>query len=108
MEHFDRNLKPLKVGQNVKAQYCSGRYGQTELVEGELLEIVSGGGIYIKLKDGYNITQYARGGCAHYKGGDHYYVCGALHYDYNRRCYVGYHEHKDFEHGHTSFLEIVE
>lgn len=106
---FDRHLKELKIGQRVLVQYLLGRYGQTGRLTGRIIYINSqyrflsvqpdDGGPDYEWHDGQYLGK--RGSCL--------YV-----FDNHRRPegwpdnhYVGFHEHRDFEHGHEVWVEIL-
>lgn len=77
----DRHGTPIRVGDTIRYQYCSGRYGQTKV------------GQPITVTD------------AHY---DYCQIGGAgFHYDFKANVLRGYHQHTDFEHGHETWVEIV-
>ena len=92
--HFDRGGKVLGIGQTVRIQYCNGRYGQTRRVTCILQKIGAYGEIDVD-------TGKAGEGKYLYPGfsPDKSLGQGALR---------GYHKHVDFEHGHETWIEIVD
>jgi len=87
---LDRHKHPLEIGQKVKVKHCIGRYGQTETLIGELVNIDNYGGVTIAVN------------------GTEKYACGLFKPDFksDSKHLIGYSEHIDFEHGHEKFIEI--
>lgn len=83
----DRYGKDLTVGDRVRAQHCTGRYGETSIVEGILLRIGDHTDTYID----------APGGDCIYPG---FSPVGG-------KVLRGYLKHEDYEHGHEQWIEKV-
>lgn len=76
----DRNRRRIRVGDVLRFQRCSGPYGQTE-------------------RGTVTVTD------SHYPMA---YIGGApFHYDFGTGYLVGAHEHRDYEHGHQTWVEVV-
>lgn len=78
---FDRHGRQIRVGDRLRAQICTGPYGQTKIVEVEVRS-------------------------AHWT----YCQEGGVNAEYDRasntlRCY---HRHVDFEHGHETWAEVID
>jgi hypothetical protein len=78
--YTDRHGKPLKIGQRVRVQTCTGRYGQTEIREGVIEQFSEYCGMTLKT------------------------ASGALIYTTITR--AGYEKFDDFEHAHEKWTEI--
>lgn len=77
----DMNGTPIRVGDRIRYQYCSGRYGQTAIAQP------------ITVTD------------EHY---DYCQIGGAgFELDFKTNILRGYHEHHDFEHGHKTWVEVI-
>lgn len=103
--YLDRHRVPLVVGQTVKVQYCSGRYGQVSQATGVLLEIDRYSGIRIRLAHEHRdagsnrITRFLN-------AGDEYYIASVFAYD-GGQTWTGFDHYGDFEHGHDKWIEIL-
>jgi hypothetical protein len=80
----DRHGRPLYKGCKIRAQVCTGRYGQTRIVEGMVDQ-------------------------AHYE-----YCCvivgehtADFQFDSSAGLLRGYHKHVDFEHGHETWVDLI-
>lgn len=93
--YFDRYGVPLEVGQRVRVQHCVGRYGQTRIVTGILRKIGQYGNVYVTTEPPSD-----EGRCMYPK----FERDPNLGEDAMR----GYHEHRDFEHGHETWIEVIE
>jgi hypothetical protein len=82
----DRHGTQLKVGQVVRVQHCTGRYGQTEIVDGRIAEISPHGGLTLD-------QAISRGR-----------FLGKTYVTVTRK---GYEKFNDFEHGHEKWTEIL-
>jgi hypothetical protein len=103
----DRDGVRLEPGQTIEVQHCVGRYGEVRRVSGKLVRINEYHGITMILAaETKPFTEYSRFGSNTYAGLDEYYVCNALQYDFKKKCMVGYHEHKDYEHGHEAWVKV--
>ncbi len=108
---FDRHGVELAPGQKVRMQVCIGRYGQTRIVTGELLQVSKYRNVTIAL--GPETIPFRESGVLvggtpfsnDYKAGDIYSGC-PLEYNYKTSRIEGYHKHDDFEHGHEVWLEV--
>lgn len=100
MIHTDQHGKPITVGDTITVKYCCGKYGQTRTVTGTLEEIDKWGGMRLTLSpETVPFTDdKGRLGCKRYNGDAHYV---AFSWERNGDTARGYHEHRDFEHGHT-------
>lgn len=103
MEYQDRNGKPLAPGQTIRIKHCVGPYGQCDTVTGKLVSINQYGGLTITLDHDHYYT--FKGFCYVAKKGEDYYV--AAPFELRNNVMVGYKEHKDFEHGHEAWVEIL-
>ena len=102
---IDKNRKPVELGSRVRVQHCTGRYGQTTTHVGKLVEITPSCSVWIELEKDYYQSCQKFGGRL-YKAGDRFFICGVFHLDSQEKdTLIAYHEHHDYEHGHTSFLE---
>lgn len=86
---LDRHGVQIKVGDQLRAQVCVGRYGQTRIIETTVTEdhwplcsLYVAGGPY----GGYSINS---------------------HFDFDGRVLRCYHQHRDFEHGHEQWAEVI-
>lgn len=80
--YTDRYGRALAVGRRVRVQYCVGRYGQTDIVEGVIETLYPDlAGLTLRRAD------------------------GSLKYVNIER--NGFHKFEDFEHGHERWTEIV-
>lgn len=78
----DRNGQQIHVGDTIRAQVCTGRYGQTAIVETVVLnEHEPYGQIYAKTR--------------------------TISFEFKNGILKGHHLHNDFEHGHETWCEIV-
>jgi hypothetical protein len=100
---FDRNGLPLCVGQRVRVKHCSGSYGQTTTVSGELIRIGDYGNVYIKT----DTPQQRWNGKGYIDAGACLYPNFTIDKSLGEKALRGCGEHYDFEHGHTTFIEIV-
>lgn len=64
-EFTDRHGRKLQVGQLIRAQVCVGRYGQTDIREGEIVELNPPFGATIKTRRAFNQDCGRRG--LHYR-----------------------------------------
>lgn len=78
---LDRHGKQIHVGDRIRYQYCSGRYGQTAI--GECL---------------VEQSHYPYGQIGH----------ATFYLTPDRTAMEGRHVHEDFEHGHEKWVEIIE
>ena len=102
-KYFDRHGKELTMGDTVRVQHCTGRYGQTDTVTGVLKDISIYGSVDLEPPRILYVSQppgYAKRFSCLYPG---FTPDDSLGKDALR----GYSEHNDFEHGHTKFIEIV-
>lgn len=76
----DRNGTQIHVGDRIRYQYCSGRYGQTAIGETIVTE-------------------------SHYQYGS--IGNAAFRFDFKTDQLVGKHSHNDFEHGHQTWVEVL-
>lgn len=82
---FDRNWIPVCVGDRVRAQICTGAYGQTRIVE-------------MVIQDEYYPycqIEVPSGGIMVFE------------YSFDRDALHGYYRHADFEHGHEKWVEVI-
>jgi hypothetical protein len=80
---LDRNGRQLHVGDRIRAQVCVGPYGQTAIVETTVTNAHEPYG---------QISANTRTIGFHYRDGK----------------LVGQHVHNDFEHGHETWVEILD
>jgi hypothetical protein len=78
--YTDRHGVPLAAGQRIRVQRCIGRYGQTEITEGEIVSLSPWGGATLRTLQGEKYVTLIRS---------------------------GYEKFDDFEHGHEKWTEIV-
>jgi len=77
---LDRHGHQIHVGDRLRYQHCTGRYGQTSISETV-------------------VTQ------PHYPYGS--IDSAHFHLDFDHLVLRGFHHHDDFEHGHTTWVEIL-
>jgi hypothetical protein len=77
---YDQYGIQLFVGDKIRYQYCSGRYGQTQIAE-TVLE-----------KDHY---EYGMVDSA------------TFHWNFAQERMIGYSNHNDFEHGHETWVRVI-
>jgi hypothetical protein len=82
----DRTGQQISVGQIVRIQHCIGRYGQTEIVEGQIESISPYGGVTLRqaIRDGVSL--------------------GTIYVTVTR---TGHEKFDDFEHGHEKWTQII-
>ena len=102
----DRNRTPLVSGQKVRVQFCTGRYGQTAVITGELVGTDGHGDVTVRLDHPFS-HDTQKFGVHRYEAGDNFYVCDASDFDSGTQTWVGYKKHEDFEHGHEAWIEIL-
>jgi len=94
---FDRNGKPICLGDRIRVKRCIGRYGQTVTEEGVVVE-------QSPRED--QKTQTSFGQLAYRdKNGSLQYA--AVEFDRATKRGVCYHKHNDFEHGHERWVEVL-
>lgn len=104
---YDCHQRPLKAGDTILIQHVSGSYGQCRQVKGELVEIDNYAGMTIRLaEDTPRFTVFNRLGSKNYQPGDIYY-CASIFTCYPDKI-IGYSKFEDFEHGHESWVEILD
>lgn len=94
----DRAGRALAIGQYIRVQECVGRYGQTAIREGEIVELSRYGGATIKTAFEFHED------CGRF--GVHYRAAGSLvtvSFPFD-----GYERFDDFEHGHERWVEIID
>lgn len=77
---LDRHGKRIQVGDRIRYQYCIGEYGKTAIREAVVHH-------------------------PHYPYGQ--IEDAAFEFDSTERVLRGYHHHKDFEHGHETWVEVI-
>lgn len=94
----DRNGRELKVGDRVRIQVCTGRYGQTAIRQGAIVAFSPYRAITIKTDEAYS-EDCGRFGVHRREAGSHVSVNAE---------FDGYRKHDDFEHGHEVWTELIE
>jgi hypothetical protein len=82
---YDMNDELVSVGDRVEIEYVSGSYGQTNTVQGVITQM-----------DNIGLTL-----------DDELYISNPFTYDYKLHKYVGKGEHKDYEHGHETYVKKI-
>lgn len=77
---FDRHGRQIFVGDRLRIQYCTGRYGQTAVVT---MTVETEHWPYCSIGKGRQSL------------------------DAKRNALVGYYKHNDFEHGHEAWIEVI-
>lgn len=104
----DKNGLELHVGDIVRVQETSGRYGQTRSFAARLLDAVIAEGAYglraVIVEGGF--TVYGSCGNSHYSIGSEYLL--QLKTTKHGDQYWCHHTNQDWEHGHDTFVEIIQ
>ena len=96
----DKEGKPLHLGDVVEVKYTAGRYGQTNVYTGVLLSIDNYGGLHVA--DSYQLEAYKNGQIRYFDKVKTKYI--TMEWGAGG---VGFHEHHDYEHGHTTYVKII-
>lgn len=101
---LDRGGKAVEVGSLIRVQQCIGRYGQTQIVEGKIDQLTESNGAVLTL------TKTAR-----QRRHDHWVMLDigqrlfvALPGQYDGEIYRCQHRFEDFEHGHETWVEVLQ
>jgi len=94
----DRNGRLIKPGHHVRIQVCTGRYGQTAIRQGTVTKLSNWGGFMIKTDKDFT-EDCGRFGVQLRKAGSEVYVTVPR---------GGYQKFEDFEHGHETWVEVIE
>jgi hypothetical protein len=92
---LDKHGKRIHVGDRIRAQICVGRLGQTRIVETTVTEAHWQ---YCSMSVPYRM----------FEGGAEQWGTIGTEYDFADKVLRCYHEHRDFEHGHETWAEIVD
>lgn len=106
----DRHGQPLTVGCQVRYQRCSGRYGQTSTMRGEVLAFPGDYpyGVCLKILESHRLEGSSDGRVAtrYLAPGDVFTITSPIRMRPGQAA-LAHHVHHDFEHGHETFLEIT-
>jgi hypothetical protein len=93
----DMNGVEVEPGDLVEVKHCTGRYGQTQTVRGTFVKATCFG-VYLTFDRPY--TDYnGRYGSYTYEAGNE------VQFAISHKNGVFFHEHNDFEHGHTTHMK---
>lgn len=100
----DRSGKPVAVGAKIRVQQCIGRYGQTQIVEGTISQLTEFNGAVLTLDK--PARQRRHDHWVTLEPGKLFFVSLPGEFDGDR--YVCARKFEDFEHGHETWVDVIQ
>jgi len=92
---LDKNLGIILIGDRVRVKRCVGRYGQTVVEEGTVIEQYG------------NNPRHCLYGQFQYRKDNGEIQTADIDYHYDKHAGVCFRRHEDFEHGHERWAEVI-